>query len=53
MDANTPDPVGMPNPVTLTCAGCGREFVCDRTSEAARAEVKLCSDCAFPDLRGL
>jgi len=48
-----PSSVGMPEPVELVCSGCGATFTCDRTSEAARAEVKLCPDCAFPEVREL
>lgn len=41
----------MPDPITLTCVGCGASFVCDQTSEAAKD--KLCRDCAVPGARGL
>jgi hypothetical protein len=48
-----PGSPAMPDPVEFVCAGCGATFVCDRTPEAARAEVKLCSGCAFPEVRGV
>lgn len=55
MNDTLPEPgsPSMPDPVEFVCTGCGATFVCDRTSEAARAKVKLCPDCAFPEVRGL
>ena len=48
-----PGATSMPDPVQFVCSGCGATFTCDRTSEAARSDPKLCPDCMFPEVRGL
>jgi hypothetical protein len=38
-----PNPL-IPDPITITCTGCGQPFVCDASSQAARDGT--CGTCA-------